>query len=304
MLAGGQGSRLRTLTGRVPKQFWSYDGSRTLVEHTIDRISALSPRRRTVTVIGPNQLQHVDRLSTLESLGRILQQPADRGTGVGVLWGLSVIAAQDPSATVLLTPADHGVGSTPEFRHGIRMAVRAVAAAHEPMVLFGVTPTEPSSDYGWIVPTRVGNGIDDRIFRPVQQFTEKPSPADATALMGAGAVWNTMVLVARAGALLERFRIRYGQVVDEAAALAAGSGPAPGLEETFNRWPVIDFSRDVMSEPGGMSLYTWPPSIDWCDLGTEARLRRWQKRIARPAARTPWDFDGFPGSLGRIVPAT
>ena len=109
---------MNTVTGGVPKQFWSPDGKHAMVERTLARLSTMVAPSRTVTVIGPDQRQYLGALVSVEALGTVLERPADRGTGVAVLWGLCEILERDPRAVVMLTPADHAVDSEPEYRGG------------------------------------------------------------------------------------------------------------------------------------------------------------------------------------------
>ncbi len=277
VLAGGKGTRLSTVTGGVPKQFWSPDGAHTMIEHTLVRMRTLATPSRTMTVIGPDQRDFLNRVRSTALLGTVLEQPADRGTGVAVLWGLCRILAQDPQAVVVMTPADHGIESEAEYREGIRLAVRSVTAGLHSAVLFGVTPSRPDTDYGWIVPATSGDSVDRRLFRNVATFAEKPSGPEAARLMSLGSLWNTMVLVGRADQLVGLFRSRFANLVDQ-ATLISRTTAAEEIRDIFCSWPTVDFSRDVLSAATRLAVYTWRPSIGWCDLGTESRLRRWQER--------------------------
>jgi len=257
ILAGGAGRRLREITGDVPKQFWSPDGHRTLVERTVERVLALVPPEHITTVIGPGQERHADRLTEPGVLGHLVVQTTDRGTGAAVLLGLTDILGRADDPVVLITPADHAVGGTAEFQTGIRFAVHAVEHARCRAVLFGVVATEPVTDYGWIVPGHPAGGRG-WLLRPVRAFVEKPEPAAALRLLMTGALWNTMVLVARARTVL--------QMIAAACTDAAGT-----------RVPHLDFSRHVIAAACGLSVYTWPDTLEWTDLGTPNRLRQWQK---------------------------
>jgi mannose-1-phosphate guanylyltransferase len=285
----------------MPKQFWSPDGTQAMVERTISRMDGLVPRDRTVTVLGPGQRHYVDRLTQPELLGHLATQPADRGTGIAVLWGLSAILARDPNAIVMMTPADHGVDSESEYREGVRTAVRAVAAGSYPIVLFGTTPTVPSTDYGWIVPAPAGPAADESPFRPVLSFAEKPSRQEAARLMSLGASWNTMVLVGRATAIVDLFRPSCGAIVDQAREAARSPAAFTDLASVFAPWLPMDFSRDVLSHARQLTTYTWGPSLGWSDLGTAARLREWQRLHAvQPGVSGTSDYR--PSATERLLP--
>jgi mannose-1-phosphate guanylyltransferase len=276
VLAGGAGRRLQALTGDVPKQFWSPDGRHTMLELTVDRVLGLVPPERIVTVIGPGQGQFTSRLATPRVLGQVVAQQADRGTGIAVLTGLAAILREDEDAVVLITPADHGIGSAAEFRLGVRLAVSAVHAGREQVVLFGVVPSEAACDYGWILPAARGR-TDGPAFRRVSSFVEKPPPPEAARLLTAGGLWNTMVVAARARDLVTLFETQYSGIFDAVREFLSGEGPDPRLARLPFAVPAVDFSRDILTHAKGLAVYTWPDTLDWCDLGTPERLRRWQR---------------------------
>jgi mannose-1-phosphate guanylyltransferase len=302
VLAGGRGSRLSELTGGMPKQFWSPDGTEAMVERTITRMDGLVGRDRTVTVLGPGQRHYVDRLRRPELLGHLATQPADRGTGIAVLWGLSAILAREPNAIVMMTPADHGVDSESEYRNGIRTAVNAVAAGTHPIVLFGTTPTLPSTDYGWIVPATAQETARESPFHPVLSFAEKPSRHEAARLMASGATWNTMVLVGRGDAIVDLFRPTGGAIVHQAFEAARSPSAFTDLASIFASWPAMDFSREVLSNAANLTTYTWGPSLGWSDLGTAARLREWQRAHAVQMGLAGTTPDYRPSAADRLLP--
>ena len=51
VLAAGSGRRLASLTGGVPKQFWSPDGQPSLLAQTLARLAPLAPPSRIVIVV-------------------------------------------------------------------------------------------------------------------------------------------------------------------------------------------------------------------------------------------------------------
>lgn len=277
VLAAGSGRRLAAVTGGVPKQFWRpHDGASPLVGETIARLQTLAPLEQTVTVVDDSHREHVRAMADRWPLGEVLYQPLDRGTAAGVLLPLMAVLASAPDATVIVTPSDHGVGDTFAFRAGLKQAIARVQARTCDLVLFGVEPTGARADYGWITPSttgRLGHGTFQRVVR----FVEKPPVHEAFQLFLSGAVWNTMVVVARAAGLLERFRAHLPFMAD---VLARATDLEPGKRDAFLRdWypelPRADFSRDLLARSVPMCLYTWPAQIGWSDLGTPERLEEW-----------------------------
>jgi mannose-1-phosphate guanylyltransferase len=282
VLAAGQGRRLSSVTGGVPKQYWTPPGRQSLLEDTLDRMRALAPIANTVTVIDRSHRPYVDALSGARELGQVVAQPVDRGTAVGVMLGLSEVMS-DPDRVVVLTPSDHGVADPTEFRQGIRLAVGEIAAGRAEIVLFAVRPSSPHGDYGWIVPS--GKGLDGLPF--VETFIEKPTPDEASVLLARGAACSTMVLVARAGALSAAFRKHLPELVrvfDRAVAMDPRERSA-FLAEIYSGIAPADFSRDLLTHARNVRLHVWPAGLGWTDLGVPDRLqdclsRRTPARIA------------------------
>ena len=273
VLAGGQGTRLSQLTHGTPKQFWRPPGGASLVEETLTRLAPICSGDRTVVVVDESQREHVDSQLAARARCRVVFQPMDRGTAAGVLFGLVAVLDADPQAMVLITPADHGVRQPDVFRRGVFDAAAHVRV-HDNVVLFGVEARSPQTDYGWIT---LGATAPSADIRPVSGFVEKP-PADvARRLFSAGAAWNTMVIVARARALLDLFR---AQLPDVACLFVGALTLRPSTRTGFfaSRYPRLpsrDFSRDVLAGAANLDAYIWPTSVGWSDLGTPQRLIQW-----------------------------
>ena len=271
VLAAGAGRRLASLTGGIPKQFWRLDGGPTLLEVTLSRLEPLAPPGRTVIVVDQAHARYV----AMPQPGQIRFQPSDRGTAAGVLFGLLPILALAPDAPVVMTPSDHGVTDARVFRAGIRHAAAQIGRRSD-VIVFGVQPDYAAEDYGWITPDV---GRPGRL-RDVTAFVEKPPASLARRLHGDGALWNTMVIVARASSLLELHR-RHVPEVARVFERALGLPPTirdGWLRDAYEDLPVHDFSRDVLTPAADLLAYTWPPSLGWSDLGTPERLRRWLGR--------------------------
>jgi mannose-1-phosphate guanylyltransferase len=276
VLAAGAGRRLASLTGGVPKQYWRPQGGSSLLEETVARLQPFSPPERTVTVVSETHREYLRSHAPRWSIGEVMYQPMDRGTAVGVLLPLVAVASAAPNAIVVITPSDHGVEDEALFGQGIRRAIDRVESGKGQVVLFGVEPSAVSEEFGWITPAERGPAASDG-FQRVASFVEKPPLLEAFRLFSSGAVWNTMVLVARAKALLALCRqhlpFHYDTIL--AALRVDGSAQEPFLREWYPELPVSDFCRDVLTPSAGLCLYTWPTEMGWSDLGTPDRMTEW-----------------------------
>lgn len=209
-------------------------------------------------------------------LGDVVYQPADRGTAAGVLLPLLTVLASSPEAIVVITPSDHGVADAGRFRDGIKQAIARARAGSSDVVVFGVEPTVVSADYGWIQPAGTGP-LARNAFQRVVNFVEKPPLHEAFQLFSLGAVSNTMVIVAKAAALLDHYRQHLPFLTD--VLLTASGLQARAREAFLDDWypdlPPKDFCRDLLTPSRHLSVYTWPATIGWSDLGTPDRLDEW-----------------------------
>jgi mannose-1-phosphate guanylyltransferase len=276
VLAAGAGRRLAPLTGGIPKQYWRPEGGRSLLEDTAARLRPLSPPDRMVTVVDESHRPYVNALPSRPALGRVLYQPMDRGTATGVLLPLMSVAAAAPEAIVVITPSDHGVEDEECFRRGVRRAVSRIESGRSQVVLFGVVPSVISSDFGWITPVEAVEQAEHD-FQRVASFVEKPPLHHAARLHSAGAVWNTMVLVARASTLLDSYRQHLPIHFDVISAAAAQDPPdsRQRLWESYRELPPADFCGDLLTPLRSLCLYTFPTEMGWSDLGTPRRMAEW-----------------------------
>jgi mannose-1-phosphate guanylyltransferase len=202
----------------------------------------------------------------------VIVQAENRGTGVGILLSLLHIMARDPGARVVLLPSDHHVRYEAVLTEALGRAIQEVQSDPERTVLLGMQPEDPDPDLGYLVP-EAANGHD--VLR-IERFVEKPPLAVASELVGAGALWNTFIVVASAEALLGLFRTRFPEIVIviSAAFDADCRDDAQGraVAELYESLPVVDLSRDILAEQVG-NLRVLPVSpCGWSDLGTPKRV--------------------------------
>ena len=295
ILAAGSGTRLSELTRDqdgivVPKQYCSLRGGRSLLLDTVDRALRLTVRERVVVVVAAqherwwrSQLGCIDRRN-------IVVQPDNRGTTAGILLPLARILERDPSAHIAVLPSDHYVAQPPVLAQAMRSALHAVRNDPQHLVLLGVTPDSPDTEYGWIVP---GHGTGTGL-RPVTEFVEKPPLARAMGLLDAGALWNSF-LFASSGATLWRLCTRFA--AEAAAAIAAATRrPAvqreAALDAAYHELPTIDFSRTVLGGSAAQLRLMLVPECGWTDLGTPSRvadcIARIEQRYPDLPARPAW----------------
>lgn len=255
------------------------------------RVAPLTDGLHTVTIVDDAHRPYVAGVKDPAILGEVIYQPSDRGTAAGVLLATAVVSTCDPRAVMVVTPSDHGVRDDQEFRAGVSRAAEHVAWHPDQVVLLGVEPQSAAGDYGWIVTA----GTPAHGTAEVDSFVEKPSRVVADQLFASGAVWNTMVLVARAESLLALYRRYAPDLVApfEGLRFLSPARREHRLRALYPHLPTVDFSHDVLTRARGLQCLAWRSSLGWTDLGTPERLDAWLGRgaTAAPAPGSPPDVD-------------
>jgi mannose-1-phosphate guanylyltransferase len=286
VLAGGTGRRLSEVTGGVPKQYWSSRGGPTLLDETLERMAPIAPAAHTTVVVDRTHEPYVQGLPGTGRAEYLLTQPCDRGTAAGVFLGLTPALESGCDPVVLLTPSDHGVLDVRGFRDAVEDAVACVHSHPRRVVLFGAEASDSDRDYGWITPDVRNRGDAPAGSWPVASFVEKPTAEHATTLFGAGAWWNTMVVVARTSSILSLYRRHLPRLVDTFSCVQR-LPPAARSAVLELRYPSLlpaDFCRDLLAPADGLWARVLPAAVGWSDLGTPDRLRRWISVPRKPVA--------------------
>jgi mannose-1-phosphate guanylyltransferase len=293
ILAGGEGTRLRTLTRRItgddrPKQFCPILGGETLLERTRRRVALTIPPDQTLMVVTRHHEPFYAELRAEVGSRGLVVQPAGRGTAAAMLYGLLRVAEAVPQGTVAVLPSDHYVSDDARFMAHVEAAREAVEARPDLVVLLGVEAAAASVEYGWI---ELGAAILDHARYPVhrvRRFWEKPPAALAEALLARGCVWNTFVVVARVSALLATIRQALPDLdgaFADAWSQRAARGEAEAMRSLYARLVSRDFSRDVLGgRPANLAVLP-VTGLAWSDWGAPDRVHG---TLARLGIDPPW----------------
>jgi mannose-1-phosphate guanylyltransferase len=280
ILAGGEGTRLRTLTRALsgddrPKQFCALIGRESLLEDTRRRAAMLVPDEQTFLVLMRHHEPYYQDIVSDAPPSSLVIQPENRGTATAVLYGLLRIALRAPNAPVIILPSDHWVSNDAYFMLHAAAAVGVVEAHENLVILLGITPTRPEPEYGWI--ERSEPIIDSwREIHRVRRFIEKPAPELALALHGAGtSFWNSSVVIGQVEALLFLFAMARPDLVDSFLSIWRTLGSpseSAAVERLYRTLPAADFSQDILAaRPEALAVLS-VSGVAWEDLGHPRRI--------------------------------
>lgn len=299
ILAGGSGERLRgwvheQFGERRPKQYCALVGSRSMLQHTIDRADTITLSDQRVTVIADAHQTEATR-QLRHRAGHLIAQPDNRDTAAGIFLPLSFVRANAPDATVVVYPSDHFVDPEGPFIDSVRHALEAADRLRDRVVLVGVSPDRPDADYGWITKGPVIDTSSGCPIHAVSRFVEKPGMAAAEAAHRAGALWNTFVFAAKADVLWNLGRRYVPAVVDALDPIGGAIGTddeAAMLADAYRAMPCMNFSRHVLEPSSERAAVIELSGTHWSDWGRPERIayslgrvgRTWTSRSGRRCA--------------------
>ncbi|MFR9502519.1 MAG: sugar phosphate nucleotidyltransferase, partial [Rikenellaceae bacterium] len=256
LLSGGSGKRLWPLSNDArSKQFLKllkspsgdYESMVQRISHQIKE-SGIEADITIATSIS----QYDSIINQLGNSVDVVTEPERRDTFPAIALSASYLIKEkkcDPNEVVVVMPSDSYVEAG-YFETIVKMA-KAVESDKVDMVLMGITPTEASTKFGYIVPNET---TSEGELITVNRFTEKPNEATAKDLIAQNAVWNGGVFA---------FKLSYiAKIIDQYIV-------ADTFEEIRNRYSEfkkISFDYEVVEKAESIGLV--PYSGAWSDLGT------------------------------------
>jgi mannose-1-phosphate guanylyltransferase len=211
-------------------------------------------------------------------------QPANRGTAPPILYSLLSIEQIDDDAIVAILPSDHHFSDERAFTAALESAFETAAQHPCSVMLLGASPQGPEVEYGWIEigPSVRGTG---GAWSRVRGFFEKPSFRAARELLARGSLWNTFVMVGHVRGFLEMANASLADVVGWLRMSPLWVGEEVYVEDSlYERIPVVDFSREVLSVQTKRLLALRMVGTGWSDLGHPERVLS----VLQVAGLDPW----------------
>ena len=270
IMAGGGGTRLWPLSRKeTPKQLLPLLGKETLFQSTVARLEALFPPERILIVTVAEQARVMQEQVPAIPKENYLIEPAPRGTASVVALAAAVLQQRDPQAMMTIQTADHHIRNKDLFKYLIASAFDV--AEKEYLVTLGITPTFPSTGYGYI---QQGEPLPDEYKYPVytvKRFKEKPDEATAQQLLQSGDhSWNSGMFVWKTSAIMAEFERQMPELFKVVSEIAsAWDSPKreaviqerwSGLKSQTIDYGIMEHAEKVAVLPAG--------GLGWSDVGS------------------------------------
>ena len=266
IMCGGAGIRLWPASRENrPKQFLPLFGPLSTFQETLRRLSDPARFGRPVVVTnGQYRFLVAEQLAAIGAEADTLLEPVRRDSGPAIVAGATYALRRGGDPVIVALAADHVVSDPAAFAKICSAA--SEAALDDRIVMFGVQPTRPAIEYGYIRP---GPSLGAGLFG-IERFVEKPDAETAARYVAEGYLWNSGNFVFRAGFLLEEYR----RFEPESAAAVAAAIEASGVDlgfvtldaNAFGRATAKSIDYALMERTDRAAVM--PVSYGWSDVGS------------------------------------
>lgn len=270
IMAGGGGTRLWPVSRKErPKQLLPLLGKETLFQSTFTRLEKLFPPERILVVTVAEQAIVMQEQVPAIPAENYLIEPAPRGTASVVALAAAVLKQRDPLAVMAIQTADHHIRNNDLFRYLIRTAFDV--AEKDYLVTLGITPTYPSTSYGYIQQGELLPGDYRYPVYTVERFKEKPDEATAQQLLRSGDhSWNSGMFVWRVDVILGEIERQMPELYKAVSEIALAWETPERDEVLRTQWMdlksqtidygVMEKAEQVAVLPAG--------GLGWSDVGS------------------------------------
>ena len=270
IMAGGGGTRLWPVSRREkPKQLLPLLGAETLFQSTVARLENLFPPERILVVTVAEQAREMQQQVPAIPVENYLIEPAPRGTASVVALAAAVLQKRDPQAVMAIQTADHHIRNRDLFNYLITTALQV--ADQNYLVTLGITPTFPSTGYGYIQQGKPLPGDYKYPVYTVKSFKEKPDEVTAQQLLRSGDhSWNSGMFVWRVDAILAEIEKQMPGLFDAVNKISSAWNTSEKDEVLRVQWndlksQTIDYG--IMEKAERVAVMP-AGGLGWSDVGS------------------------------------
>lgn len=261
-MCGGEGKRLWPLSRRsLPKYYIKLADGESLFQKAFCRALLTSDESDillvTTEVNKHNALKQAREIVPGFPSENLIIRPEGKETfaTLACALGIMIDRGASPDDILICAPADHVILDTEAYENTLRFAA---ASATESLVVLGITPTSPSSDFGYIE-----YGSKQTLGKApfvVKRFTEKPNRELAEEFLAQGNyLWNGGFYIGSLGVYMREITT----ITPPTAEIISG-----GSEKIATEFAALpDSSIDYVISEKTEHMLVVPVTFDWDDYG-------------------------------------
>ena len=276
IMAGGTGKRLWPLSRKKrPKQVLKLLDGQTLLRRCFERLSPIFDTRNIIILTNAGYADLVRENLPELPFNNVIAEPAVRDTAGTIGLAAAVLAKYDPKATIAVVTADQVIEPAEAVQQAFEDVMAFVNNNPADMITFGIQPTFPSTQLGYIKCTDAQEcpNCKNEIYS-VEAFKEKPDEKTAEQYLDTGKyLWNSGMFVWKAKTILENLA-EFLPEADEPLRRIQADWDSANQQKTLQEWfvklPKISIDYAVMEK--AEQVYAIKLDCRWLDIGSFAAL--------------------------------
>ncbi|MGG6544126.1 UNVERIFIED_CONTAM: mannose-1-phosphate guanylyltransferase [Prevotella sp. 15_C9] len=281
IMAGGVGSRFWPMsTIERPKQFIDVLGvGKSLLRLTYERFDGIINNENVWIVTNEKYSEIVHEQLPEIPIKNILTEPCRRNTAPCIAYVSWRIKKEDSKANIVVTPSDHIVTDTVEFKRVISNCL-GFTSETDAIVTLGMKPNRPETGYGYIqADLTIPSARNNEIFR-VDQFREKPDLETAEKyIQQKSFFWNAGIFIWSLSTIINAFRIYQpgiARIFEQIYDNLGTQNEQIAINKIYPECESISVDYAIMEK--AEEIFVCPADFGWSDLGTWGSLLMQTKR--------------------------
>ena len=276
IMAGGSGKRLWPLSRQKrPKQVLKLLEGQTLLRKCFERLEGIFDLRNILVLTNADYVDLVRENLTELPEENVIAEPAVRDTAGAIGLAATILSKYDSNATMAVVTADQLLEPVEPFQKAMRTALGFVKQNPDALVTFGIKPTFPSTQFGYLqfAKTPSCDTLENPVYA-IDAFREKPALSQAQSYLAEGNyTWNSGMFAWRCDTILRNLNHFLPDAFEPLSQIRLDWGSEnqqQTLQEWFPKLPKISIDFAVMEK--AEHVYGINLDCRWIDMGSFTAL--------------------------------
>ena len=266
ILCGGEGSRLWP----IKKLFYPLFDKHNLLEMSLKRLQNFNP----ALIVSVEELRtNVEK--TLENKNyntEVIYEPIAKNTAVSIALACHFLKKKYQFKGIVgIFPSDHFIGKVPKFQKLISLGIQTAQKENQ-IVTFGIRPSSPSSNYGYIKIEQKDDNRNQTAVKKAFGFIEKPKISQSSFLLKEGCLWNAGIFLSPLNLLIKYFEKHLPHLWESLIDAKDHT-----IHSVYKNLKPISFDRGIMENID--QFLCLPFEVDWSDLGSWDKITDWNQNF-------------------------
>ena len=267
ILAGGKGTRLWPIsTEKKPKQFLNLYGNEIMINETIRRIEEIFDYENIFIIINEQQSDLAYRyIHNRIPRENIIIEPESKNTAMCIFYATLKIKKIKSDGIITVLSSDHYIEEKDKLQESIITAME-VAMFNENLVTIGITPTYPTTGFGYI---KYDNS-ENKNYYSVIEFKEKPKYEKALEYIKSNCyVWNSGMFIWKVESILKSFKkylLDMYKFKDKLYISINTNEERQIIKEIYGKVENISIDKGILEKSNNVKMIRG--NFKWMDIGS------------------------------------